>query len=295
MQIGPRIRVGGTAGRIGQNTKNAIVKGATDVGHAAGNALDNKYVQAATAAALAASGVGAPAAAAMLAAQAAGGKILKPGGNIGDAASAGLKAGVTSYGTGKLLGSAGKVLGDKVPLGIGDRVASMGRSIGDKLGSIPGASTLGRIGQNMIGTGRDIAAGMVPEGDGPPVEVGSPGGPMHRMPPNAPTAGRTDVATRTAGPGGQPSSSQDMSWLDKLLMGTTIGAGTMDALERQKLRSKAQNYAQGSYDARAPLRQRAMKLLGDTSTPDYSSMYSDPGNPYDTARRARELAAAGGV
>jgi hypothetical protein len=108
-----------------KNIGRTITKGVKDVGHTVGKVADNKIVQGVTAAALAASGVGAPAAAGILAAQAAGGKLLKPGGNIGQAA----KAGAINGGLGALGGVVGKIPGVS--------------SLGSELGKIPGVSTIG--------------------------------------------------------------------------------------------------------------------------------------------------------
>lgn len=105
--------IGKLAGNIGGTIKKAVV----DTGHAVGKVANNKYTQMAAAAALAATGVGAPAAAGIMAGMAGGGKLLAPGGNIGDALKSGAKAGVTSYGVGKLAGAipgAGK-LASKIP------------------------------------------------------------------------------------------------------------------------------------------------------------------------------------
>lgn len=101
MQIGPRIRVGGTVGKIGQNVKNAVTKGATDVGHAVGSVASNPLAQGGLAAFLAATGVGAPAAAAIMAGMKGGGALLAPGGNIGDGIGGAVKGAALGAGAAK--------------------------------------------------------------------------------------------------------------------------------------------------------------------------------------------------
>lgn len=76
-----------------------------------------------------------------------------------------------------------------------------------------------------------------------------------------------------------------MSWLDKLLMGGGIAAAAEDSLHRRKLADSAADYARGSYDSRAPLRERALKLLENPAEHDNSGLFEDPGNPYDGQRR----------
>jgi hypothetical protein len=142
-QIGPRIRVGGTLGQIGQNVKNTVTKAATDVGHAAGAVADNKYTKAAIMAGLVASGVGAPAAAAIMAAEGLGAGALKEGGGLKDAL-----GGVVSGGLeGAAAGTAGGMLHGGIP-SIGSAMdaikgaGSKASSIYAAAKSIPGVSTV---------------------------------------------------------------------------------------------------------------------------------------------------------
>ena len=72
------------------------------IGHAIGSAASNPWVQGITAAGLAATGVGAPAAAGIMAGMGGGGALLRPGGNIGDAARGAVTGGVEGYGAGKV-------------------------------------------------------------------------------------------------------------------------------------------------------------------------------------------------
>ncbi len=120
MQIGPRIRVGGTVGKVGQNVKNAVTKGAVDAGHAVGTVASNPVVQGLTMAGLIASGVGAPAAAAIMAAQRGGGALLKPGGNIGAGVTGGLQGAAAGYGASKVAGMIKGRMGGSSGIGVGD-------------------------------------------------------------------------------------------------------------------------------------------------------------------------------
>ncbi|HEY9228545.1 MAG TPA: hypothetical protein VIP11_17965, partial [Gemmatimonadaceae bacterium] len=128
MQIGPRIRIGGTIGKIGQNVKNAVVKGVKDTGHEIGRAASNPWVQAALATGLAATGVGAPAAAGIMAATRGGGALLKPGGNIGDGLLEGAKGAAIGYGAAKA--------GDLVRGGLG-ALRGAGTASGGISGNLP--------------------------------------------------------------------------------------------------------------------------------------------------------------
>ena len=69
-----------------KNVGRAISKGVKDVGHTVGKVADNKYVKGAVAAGLAATGVGAPASAAIMAGMGAAGGAMKPGGGLRSAA-----------------------------------------------------------------------------------------------------------------------------------------------------------------------------------------------------------------
>jgi hypothetical protein len=184
-QIGPRIRIGGTVGKIGQNVKNAVTKGATDVGHAVGKVASNPLTQGALAAALAATGVGAPAAAAIMAGVRGGGALLTPGGNIGDGLKGAATGAAMGYGASKVggilrggggiggvLGRAGSAIGGAAgtlgkgagavtdALHIGDGAAGGGTSDLLKLLGLAGAGVAGVSGYNdakKAGAAQDAA------------------------------------------------------------------------------------------------------------------------------------------
>lgn len=126
----------------------AVGKGITGVAHGVGDALDNKWTKAALAAGLAATGVGAPAAAAIMAGSGLAGGALKRGGNLGTALKGGATGALEGYGASKLGGLkavGGKMIGSVV--GGGDPNAGMvnaglsnefGDFTGDGGGSGPG-------------------------------------------------------------------------------------------------------------------------------------------------------------
>lgn len=101
-----------------------------------------------------------------------------------------------------------------------------------------------------------------------------------------PTAGGGEATggTGTGGGGGT-------SALDKLLLGGSVAAGAADALDRRNFRNKASQYVTESYDARAPMRARALELLKQDQPRDLSSIFANPGNVYDRQRRAQAIAA----
>lgn len=98
LQIGPKIRVGGSVGRVAQNAKTAVTKAAVDTGHTVGKVASSKIGVGVTAGLLALTGVGAPAAAAILGTQKGVGNLIKKGGN--------LKSGFTGAYQGAAVGAA---------------------------------------------------------------------------------------------------------------------------------------------------------------------------------------------
>lgn len=86
--------------KAGSDIKHQAVRSAHDVG----GALDNKWVKLATAAALAGTGVGAPAAAAIMGAQGLAGGALKKGGGLKSAAGGALKGAASGATVGALGG-----------------------------------------------------------------------------------------------------------------------------------------------------------------------------------------------
>ncbi len=143
------------------NIKNAVVKGVKDAGHAVGKVADNKYAKLGTAGILALTGVGAPAAAAILAGQGLAGGALKPGGNIGSA----LKGGATGAVSGLAAAKAGQALklggiGGLIKGGGSDGKGNFGLA-GELAGKVAGPIGLGGAGGggNILDLGLG-AAGM---------------------------------------------------------------------------------------------------------------------------------------
>lgn len=114
------------------NGIKAVGKGLKDTGHAVGTALNNPYVKGAGMAALAASGVGLPLAAAIGAGTGAVGGALRPGG--------GLKGAITQGAQGAALG-AGASLGGSAIKAVGSRL--LGGTAGS--GGTPGAAAGGGV------------------------------------------------------------------------------------------------------------------------------------------------------
>jgi hypothetical protein len=164
---------------IGSGIKNAAV----GAGHAIGSVASNPWVQGITAAGLAATGVGVPAAAAIMAAERGGGALLKPGGNIGqgvrggvEGAAIGTGASLLGSGVRRVLGSGGASAvdprtGAEIPAG-GDSVPGDGMDPaydpgssgvdaatvgGGVLGKIGGAAR--KIGSSAVGAAAQQAGG----------------------------------------------------------------------------------------------------------------------------------------
>jgi hypothetical protein len=98
--------IGNAVKKAAKDTTKAVTKAAVDTGHAAGAVATNKFVQAGLGVALAATGVGLPAAAAIGAGVKGGGNLLKKGGN--------LKSAVTGAGQGAALGAGAAIVGSGV-------------------------------------------------------------------------------------------------------------------------------------------------------------------------------------
>lgn len=88
------------------------------------------------------------------------------------------------------------------------------------------------------------------------------------------------VGRLLGGGGGEGEGAGGMSLLDKLLMGGGVAVSAMDAKRNRDLENEAMDFSRDSYNSRAPIRARAMALLGDESKPDFSDIFADPGNAY---------------
>lgn len=257
-----KIRVGGSLGKLGDKVKRG-----------AGKALSSPLGK------FAATALFGPA----------GGTIAGAAGDVLDTSDGKFNIGraagraALDYGVGKtaqLLGAGAGKLGVKVSVpqpiqNLAAKAGALGSQVGSKVaGMVPKPI------QSMAIDALKSKLGIASADDGPrQVDYGSPvvktGTPPMRGEGGTPPAGGT-------------------SWLDKLLAVGTVAAGTEDAIRRRGMENKAMQYAQQPYDARAPLRDRALKLLStEQPKPDLSPIFSDPGNPYDVQRRQRM--AAGGM
>lgn len=240
------------------------------IGKGLGKALGNKWVKGAVAAGLAATGVGVPAAAAIMAAQGAASKGLQ-GAKLGTIAKGGLRGGVEG---------AASAVGGKVLRNVGGKVfGKVAEPVGEKL-----VSTSGMPGMTPLRAG----VGGVPESLFNPAKKGL----VARGKDFIGDALKNKMKQKVLGSADAGGGRGGMSLVDKLLMGGTVAAGTEDAIRRRQMQNQARNYATQSYDARAPIRARALALMQDESKPNLAPLFSDPGNPYDRQRRA--AIAAGG-
>lgn len=190
------------------NPFSAVKDAAVNVGHAVGGVLDNKYAKGALAAGLAATGVGAPLAAGIMAGTGALGGALHEGGGLRDAIGGGVSGAAEGYGASKLGGvlhSGGSVL---------SKAGALGGLLKDGAGAIPGAGAIGS-GLSSLGGGSPLA-GLL-------------------------TAAQTANAAQL----GQKSN---------------------------EYADKAFNFANDSYQARAPLRTQGINSLMNPTTRDTSNL-----------------------
>ncbi len=206
-----------------------LVSSVKGTGHTIGDIASNPWVQGLTDAALMATGVGAPAAAALMAAEKGGGALLKPGGNIGQGLIGGAEGALAGGGgalAGKALGSLGSAASN-IP-GVGG-IEQGAQSIGGLLGKIPGVQG---IEQGAGGVG-----GLIKQGVGALTGGGSSGAPSS--------------LGSLLGSAGQ--------WLTG--NGGANALGAAEGVNAALLGQQSTNYAKqaanavnASYNARAPLR-----------------------------------------
>lgn len=134
------------------NIGKAIKKGVTDTGHFIGKVADNPVTKGVTAAALAATGVGAPAAAAIMAGEGLAGGALRKGGNLGTAVKGGATGALEGFGASKLGGLARGAMG-----ALGGNAAGAG---GDVVPGQAGSSLLGKLGGLAKGAGSSLLGGL---------------------------------------------------------------------------------------------------------------------------------------
>jgi hypothetical protein len=254
-QIGPRIRVGGTLGNIGQQAKIGL-----------GKVASNPFVDGALGF-IPGVGPGLSAAANMA------GRALDTsnGGLHGmDGVMSLVKGGATGYAAGMagnaIRGAAGKALS-----------AGMG-AFGGHGGSADGsvAPTQDQIDADPYGDGNPSGAGL--DANGMPLPGGSGGQSLlDRLKGLVGGAGKAFAGAAGGGKGGI---------LDTLLAGAGVASQAKDRARMQGVQNDAINYAKSGYDEKAPLRARALaQLSSDQPTSDLSSIFSNPGNPYDNQKR----------
>lgn len=251
------------------NAVKAVGKGVKDTGHFVGKVASNPITQGITAAALAATGVGAPASAAILAGMKGGGNLLKPGGNLKGAATGALQG-----------GALGAVSGLASPL----------------VRAIPGVSKVGDFIHGITGlgkgpTGAEIGGGSSDPGsygaDGDGYGGGSSGGTQQSLLgeindfAKSHVPGLSGIEGFLKGHGGDALGS---------LGGFVTGNGGMNALgiaqgiNAAGLQNKADNYAkqavggvQDSYNQRAPLRAAGVQSMLNPQTNDLSGLTANSG------------------
>jgi hypothetical protein len=273
-QLGPKIRVGGSIGRVGQNIKIAT-----------GKALSNPLVDGALALI---PGVGPG----ISAAAGATGRAL-------DTSNGGLHglSGLASLAAGGATGDVAGRGGNAIRGGI-QNIAKNG--IGSVVNGGATRSAAGTVAGKMAGAHNTVAAdGTVPYNPDDPYGDGNPNGPgpsggdgfmdyMKKMISGGGKDGQGnlgslgDVMGGLFGNGG----------MDKLLMGGGIAAAAADKQRQQGFQDKAADYATGDYDKNAGMRDEGRSLVADRSTPDLSSLYQNSGNPYDRARRGMPMGTA---
>lgn len=148
----------GGANNVVKNVGSTVKKAAVDTGHEIGRAQNKDWVKALEAAGLAATGVGAPASAALLGGASMLGGAIAPGGNIGTAAGQGVK--------GAALGGAAGAAGSAIRGGIG-AVSNGGSVIGgvkSAASAVPGIKAVG----SSLGGGSllDAAGGFLKDHGG---------------------------------------------------------------------------------------------------------------------------------
>lgn len=230
-QVGFFSGIGHVLGNVG----TAIKKATVDTGHAIGTVASNPVVQGLTAAGLAATGVGAPAAAAILAAQKGGGALLRPGGNIGDAATGAATGAITGYGVGKAGGLLRTALG-----------GAQGAGALSPTGGIADAST---------------STGMPPDDGGGGVLGALRGAGGFLKDHLGQVVGG---AQQALGGGGSSSGIGGLSPATLAMLGLQTANAASLGKKANDFADNAWNLAKSSYDERAPLRTTALAGL---STP----------------------------
>jgi hypothetical protein len=265
---------------------SGIKTGLTGIGHAVGSVASNPWVKGLTAAGLAATGVGAPLAAGIMATEGAAGGLLRPGGNIGQGLQQGALGAVEGYGAGKIGGA----------LRGGGLFGKAGALMGIK-SALPGAS--GGVAASGYGGGPSLDANGTPTGDGGygptldangmPVDAGSGDGQSYGSDGAGGGGFLSGVKSALGGIGGLAGSALHggiggISGRDLALGGLAayqIKAGADASAKQSDLVNKSLDLANSNWAAGAGLRSGALARLTNPVAPvDLSSVYRNPANPF---------------
>ena len=245
-QIGPKIRVGGTLGHIGQQIKEGV----------------GKVAKAAAPIVAFVPGVGQIAA-----------PILEAGGNILDTSNGGIHN----------IGDVGRIAGESALLalpgatgltsklsggatGLEGLKAELGNVFGganNLLTKIPGVQGL----EDMVGGG-GAAGGAA--GEAGPTAVSTVQG--------ASPSASGGIAKKLSSIFG--SSPGGMSAADKALLIASIAEQAHEKQRQQDLMQKGLDYSEAAYNSTAPLREQGISSMLHPSYTDLSSIFSDPANRY---------------
>lgn len=255
-------------------------------GNLVGKIADNKLVQGVTAAALAASGVGAPAAAAIMGGIGASGGALKKGGGLRSAIG-GAASGVASAATGAALAKVPGVSSvlSRVPgVGGGSLVSAdilkSAAAAGNAVNGLNFGSIVGNAGKGAGMGIKDFFLGGGADGQGNFGILGDIGGRVKKVP------GLSEI-------GGSLWKNKDA-----LLAGAGLFMDAKDDARARGLEERGLNYATGAYDEKAKLRALALsQLMGPDQAPDLSGRLGgvDAGNPYAVRRKVPGVSSLPGV
>lgn len=245
-----------------------LVSSVKGTGHTIGQIADNPVTKAALAAALTATGVGAPAAAAILASEGALGGALKPGGGLKDAAVGGAEGAIAGGGSalaGKALSGLGSAV-SSIPgvSGIEQGVSGAATGLNGLLQNVPGVTGA----ENLLSSAGGKIAGAL-TGGGSPTSLGSILG---------------DAGQWLTGNGGK----------NALGLAQGINAAQLGAKENQYAQDAA-NTVNQSYNDRAPLRVAGLQgmLNAGRGNPFGGSPTGSPNQA--AATPVRSLVAGGGL
>jgi hypothetical protein len=261
-QIGPRIRIGGSIGKVGQNIKIA-----------AGKALENPIVDGAL---TLIPGVGPG----LAAAAGASGRVLDTsnGGLHGLSGVGSLAAGAAEgYGAGKVAGLAKTALGSLVQQGAGYFGG------GSAAGAASGGASSGDVDPyDDGGNGEGYNDGSSdPSGAGGSGASGGDG--LGGLVQGAVNAGKKVFGAAANAVGG------GSGLVDKAMLAAAIADAAAQRQKKEALQQQGLKYATDAYTAQQPLREQGLSLLQDTGSHNLSSIFANPANPYSKTVPAPQI------